>query len=136
MLVLISFPRHSFCAHRYTSCNQFYTPAFYQTRQILLASSSMRRMAFGYSGVGKENQFQAVSNLHTTGTCTELYCMITYRSLTMREDKERGGGGGIKRRKAGCAESRFGTQWKNGSLVDSPLSQQFLGHMCLSSLEM
>jgi hypothetical protein len=92
MLVLISFPRHSFCAHRYTSCNQFYTPAFYQTRQILLASSSMRRMAFGYSGVGKENQFQAVSNLHTTGTCTELYCMITYRSLTMREDKERGGG--------------------------------------------
>jgi hypothetical protein len=59
----------------------------------LLASSSMRRMAYGYSGVGKGNQFQAVSNLHTTGTCTELYCMITYRSLPMREDREGGGGG-------------------------------------------
>ena len=79
MNVLVSFPRHSFCAHRYTSCNQSYTPAFYQTRQILLASSSMRRMAYGYSGVGKENQPFSGS------------IQFTHGSLTTREDKERGG---------------------------------------------
>ena len=72
-------------ARRYTSCIQFYTPAFYQTRQILLVSSSMKRMTCVILVVVmKINPFQAVPNLHITGNCTELYCMITYRSLTMR----------------------------------------------------